>query len=90
MPLGQKEVMYLGYAVRRGWLHPLVDKVQAMRDCPTPSTKRQVRQFLELASFYRRFVPQFATLAAPLRDLTKYAQLRGHSGPGTVNTLSRL
>ncbi|XP_065416479.1 uncharacterized protein LOC135974099 [Chrysemys picta bellii] len=64
-----QETNYLGYTVGGGRVKPLVGKVQALLDCPTPSTKRHVRQFLGLVGYYRRFIPQFATIAASLTGL---------------------
>uniref|UniRef100_K7EZN6 ribonuclease H n=1 Tax=Pelodiscus sinensis TaxID=13735 RepID=K7EZN6_PELSI len=68
---GQREVSYLGYQVGWGRIKPQVDKVEALRDYKAPTTKRQVCQFLALAGYYRRFIPNFATIAAPLTDLTQ-------------------
>lgn len=72
--LGQWEVTYLGYTLGKRKLRSLIEKEQALRDYPTPTTKRHVWQFLGLAEYYHHFVPKFATLAAPLIDLTKNFQ----------------
>ena len=44
---------------------------QAVEDFPVPKTKRQVRAFLGLTGYYRRFIPHYAQTAATLTDLTK-------------------
>nr|CAE01890.2 OSJNBa0035O13.13 [Oryza sativa Japonica Group] len=46
-------------------------KVEAIHSWPVPTTITQVRSFLGLAGFYRRFVKDFSTIAAPLHELTK-------------------
>ena len=48
------------------------DKVKAIVDWPTPLTSvRDVRSFLGLAGYYRRFVKGFSKIAAPLTELLK-------------------
>ena len=68
---GHAEIQFLGHRIGRGTVRPLEDRVQAMKDVPRPRTRREVRRFLGMAGFYRRFVPHFADLAAPLTDLTR-------------------
>ncbi|KAL1256469.1 hypothetical protein QQF64_012014 [Cirrhinus molitorella] len=46
-------------------------KVEAVRSWPTPRTQTEVRSFLGLASYYRRFIKGFAEIARPLHQLTE-------------------
>ena len=62
---------FLGHMVGEGFLAPVQDKIDKIVQIPTPTTKKQVRSLLGLLSFYRRYVPNFAALTAPLSDLTK-------------------
>jgi len=47
------------------------DKVAGVLNWSVPKTVRDVRKFLDLANYYRRFVKDFAKLARPLNDLTR-------------------
>eukprot|EP00731_Ephydatia_muelleri_P034136 Em0048g12a len=62
---------YLGFVVGGGLVKPEPSKVQAVLNFPTPTDKTGVRAFLGLTGYYRRFIPDFASLAAPLTDLTR-------------------
>ena len=62
---------YLGHIVGNGEVKPEETKVEAVRNYPTPTTKKQVRAFLGLTGYYRKFIPSYADLAASLTDLTK-------------------
>ncbi len=68
------EAKYLGFQVGRGIVKPQEKKVAAILSVPRPSTKTQVRAFLGLAGYYRCFIPNFSSLAAPLTDLTRKGQ----------------
>lgn len=62
---------YLGYSIKSGEVRPNARKIQALVDSPQPKTATQVRQFLGLASYFRKFIPNFSHLAGPLYPLTK-------------------
>ncbi|KAG7674333.1 hypothetical protein KSW81_006127 [Nannochloris sp. 'desiccata'] len=67
----QTEVSFLGHVINGDGVKADPRKVQAVADWPQPKTVRQVRSFLGLANYYRRYVHGFATMAAPLTLLTK-------------------
>lgn len=50
-------------------MKPVVNKIQALAVCSIPETNRHVRCFLGLVSYYWRFIPGFASIAATLTDL---------------------
>ena len=65
------EVKYLGHVVSAEGVKPDPKKVSAVAQLVAPSNVREVRSFLGLAGYYRRFVDAFAAVAAPLYELTK-------------------
>lgn len=66
----RSELKYLGYIVDSGGLRTDPEKVQAILNYPTPSCRKDIKRFLGTATWYRRFVPNFSTIAAPLNKLT--------------------
>jgi len=69
--LFRTQVEFLGHLVTSKGIQPLPKKLQAIKDWPTPHCIRDVRAFFGLASYYRKFVRGFATIAEPLTRLTR-------------------
>lgn len=66
---GATEVTFLGYRISKAGTKPLESKVQAINEFPIPRTVKQLRCFLGMVNFYRRFIPNAATIQAPLNSL---------------------
>ena len=69
--LFKRDIEFLRHLVSVNGVDPVPDKLHAIRDWPTPHCPRDVRVFFGLASYYRRFVRNFASVAEPLTRLTK-------------------
>ena len=67
----RQTVEYLGHVITPEGLKPNPKQVSAIRDYPASTSVSQVRQFLGMTSYYRRFIDGFATIASPLHSLTK-------------------
>ena len=68
---GVGQCKYLGHQIGRGGVLPVESKIMAVKEMPRPRTKKEVRSFLGMVGYYRRFIPHFATKAEPLTELTK-------------------
>ena len=66
-----REVKYLGYVVGNGCIKTDPDKVKAIVDYVAPKTLKQVRRFLGMCGWYRRFIARYSDLSAPISDLLK-------------------
>ncbi|XP_062316549.1 uncharacterized protein LOC134019600 [Osmerus eperlanus] len=66
----QREVKFLGHVVKEEGVATNPAKVETVRNWPVPRHVGEVRSFLGLASYYRRFVQGFASIASPLHRLT--------------------
>ena len=67
----QSSVLFLGNLLSKDGILPNPEKVNKVKDWPIPKNAKEVHSFLGLASYYRRFIPQFAKWASPLHDLIR-------------------
>ena len=69
--LFQKSVRYLGHVVSESGIAVDPEKTIAVGNWPEPRNKTEVRSFLGLSTYYRRFIPHLADVARPLQQLTE-------------------
>lgn len=67
----KKEIMFLGYEISENGISPSPKKLKAVAEYPTPKTVHQVRQFLGLINYFRKFIQNCALLCKPLTNLLK-------------------
>ena len=67
----QKTVKFLGHVVSKEGVQCDPEKVECVQNWKIPECVTEVRSFLGLASYYRRFIPEYAQIADPLTRLTE-------------------
>ena len=65
----QPSIEYLGFIIDKNGRHPTNDKIQAIREAPTPKDVTQLRSFLGMLTYYGNFLPNLSSKLTPLYDL---------------------
>jgi len=87
--LFQRRVNFLGHVLTKSGIEVQSEKVEAVENWPTPRNLTELRSFVGLCSYYRRFIAGFADLASPLHALTrKHARFRW--GPEQEEAFNKL
>ena len=68
----KRHIQYLGHLVSEEGFEPLPEKLEAVRLMPHPKSAKEVKQFLGLIGYYRKFIPRFSDLSRPLTGLTRH------------------
>ena len=71
---GMAQCVYLGHIMGEGKVRVETSNVEAVRGMPAPRTKKDVRAFLNLTGYYRKFIPNYASIATSLTDLTRKSE----------------
>ena len=67
----KSEIHYLGHLISPEGISPLLNKLDSIRHMPVLNSTKEIKQFLGLTGYYRKFVPRFADISRPLTILTK-------------------
>ena len=67
----KSEIHYLGHLISPEEISPLPNKLDSIKHMPVPNSAKEIKQFLGLTGYYRKFVPRFADISRPLTTLTK-------------------
>ena len=65
------KILYLGHIISNAGQEPDPEKIRAVLNFPTPNTLKDIRAFVALCSYYRKFIRDFAKIASPLTQLTR-------------------
>ena len=80
----QTSVTFLGHILSANGISPNPEKVTKIKDWPTPKTPKEVHSFVGLASYYHKFIPNFAKWAGPLHALIIPTSFKQNSCKGEM------
>ena len=68
----KKHIQYLGHLIAEEGFTPLPEKLESIRKMPRPKLPKEVKQFLGLIGYYRKFIPRFSDIVRSLTNLTRH------------------
>ena len=68
---GKTELEFYGVIFCEKGIKPSIEKIKALKECKAPASKEGVRSFIQMVGYMSRFIPNFSTIASPLRELIK-------------------
>ena len=77
----RREIEFVANAVSEGEIKMDRTKIAAIQECPIPTKTTEMRSFLGLANYYRRFIQGFVKIAGPLHDLSSQKEFRWTKHP---------
>ena len=69
--IGRRKINYLGHTFSSSGMSPDQSKIESIVQWPRPSNQKELKQFLGLAGYYRRYINNFASISNPLNDLLR-------------------
>lgn len=67
----KREILYLGHIISADGIFPDKGKIETIQQYPVPKDANEIKRFVAFANYYRRFIPNFSQIAAPLNNLTR-------------------
>ena len=67
----KKHMQYLGHIISGDGIRPVPEKLSSIQNMPCPYTSTEVKQFLGLFGYYRKFIPRYADIARPIKCFDK-------------------
>ncbi|CAF1045914.1 unnamed protein product [Didymodactylos carnosus] len=76
--IAQSQIDYLGHSISSTTVTPLKEKIKSILEIPEPKSLRQANKFIGALAWYRKFIPQFASVAAPIHAITNLTKKQQH------------
>ena len=71
--VAKEEILFLGHVVKQGTIRPDPENIRGLAETREPTTAEEAFRFVKAAEYYRKFIPRFSTIAAPLHSYSPTA-----------------